>query len=490
MTSSIRTIENELRQAGFSRSDAKARANQLVSLQESPSPMSETIQRAVRTLAPNFVRLASDLDNLPLHRLRALQSAIRDGVNPRDAASFDANIALAKSAIRELDQLITQRMKQLEESARTARPVEGQERIHMSNNAVGGAPMFRDVNSGRAIRAYRHDEPIASDGGRPDFGIGDCVRAAVTGNWNRLPSNIRAGSAGVGSAGGFLVPSELSQHVVDLARAKARTMQAGALSIPMEHGNLSIATVNSDPTPQWKSENSPFASDQGSYGLINMVVRTLGVIVPLSLELVLSANNIDEVVTTQLSQRLGLVLDQAAISGDGTVNTPIGILNRMPSTNVFSAGGPLASASAYSFWNQAISAVLGANAELSDLSILHNSSVEGALDGLQDTLNQPLRATPNYQSIKSRGGVMVANGIVNSGTPATTYSVVGDFHQLVYGMQQNLALEISREGSYVDSTGALQNAFANGQILVKASILCDVAVLRPTFFAQVSDIQV
>ncbi len=486
---SIREIENELRNAGFSRADAKARAAMLVSLTESPQPMTTKIERAIERLAPNFRAYAQNLDTLPIHRLRALRSAFAEGPDPADAQNFDTDFSLAKSAISEIDNIIKQRQSALENAARTGRPVAGQENTSM-NRSFGGTPMFRDINSGRAIRAYRHDEPIASDGGRPDFGIGDCVRAAVTGNWSRLPSNIRAGSAGVGSAGGFLVPSELSQHVVDLARAKARTMQAGALSLPMEHGNLSIATVNSDPTPQWKSENSPFASDQGSYGLINMVVRTLGVIVPLSLELVLSANNIDEVVTTQLSQRLGLVLDQAAISGDGTVNTPIGILNRMPSTNVFSAGGPLASASAYGYWNQAISAVLGANAELSDLSILHNSSVEGALDGLQDTLNQPLRATPNYQSIKSRGGVMVANGIVASGTPATTYSVVGDFHQLVYGMQQNLALEISREGSYVDSTGALQNAFANGQILVKASILCDVAVLRPTFFAQVSDIQV
>ncbi len=487
---SIRSIENELHAAGFSRADAKARAAMLVSLTESPQPMTTKLERAIERLAPNFRAYSQSLDQLPIHRLRALRAAFADGPDPADAANFDSDFQLAKAGIAEVESIISKRQAQQAEAVRTAKPVEGQERFHMSNNSVGGAPMLRDVNSGRIIRAYNANEPIASDGYAPDFGVGDIVRAAVTGNWNRLPSNVRAGSAGVGSAGGFLVPSELSAHVVDLARAKARVLQAGAITVPMPAGNLTVATVTGDPTPSWKAENSPFASSQGTYGAIQLVTKTLGVIVPLSLELIMSATNINEVVQTQLVQRLGLTLDSAAIYGDGTVNTPRGILSWMPTTNAFSAGGALTSATAYSWWNQAIGAVLGANAELNDLSILHNSDVETSLDGLLDTLYQPLRPTPNYASIKNNGRVYIANGIPTSGTPSSSYSIVGDFKQVLFGMQQSLSLEISREGGYVDTTGTAQNAFSNGQVLIRAMIMCDVAVLRPTFFSQVSDIQV
>ena len=129
-----------------------------------------------------------------------------------------------------------------------------------------------------------------------------------------------------------------------------------------------------------------------------------------------------------------------------------------------------------------------ANAELSDLSILHNSDVETALDNLQDAQYQPLRPTPNYASIKQRGGVMVANGILTEGTPAATYSLVGDFSQLLLAVQQSLMIEVSREGSYVDGE-TVTNAFSHGQVLIRALVFMDVAVLRRDFFAQVDDIR-
>jgi HK97 family phage major capsid protein len=266
-------------------------------------------------------------------------------------------------------------------------------------------------------------------------------------------------------------------------------MQAGAITVPMDRGNLSVAIVTADPQAQWKAENAAFPVAQGAYGRLDMVSRTLGVIVPISLELLLSASNINEILTTQLTQRLGLQLDQAAIAGDGTQNQPRGIISNVPADSVIPVGAVLASATAYGHWSSAIGKVLAANAELSDLSILHNSDVETALDGLQDTLNQPLRPTPNFASIKNAGKAYVANGIATSGSPAATYSVVGDFHQVLFGMQQSLSIEVSRDGGYVNPDGSTGNAFAQGQVLVRAMIMGDVAVMRPTWFAQVDDIR-
>src|SRR5262249_35274181 len=145
------------------------------------------------------------------------------------------------------------------------------------------------------------------------------------------------------------------------------------------------------------------------------------VIVPLSLELVMSAMNVNELVTSQLTKALGLMLDQAAISGDGTQSAPRGITSWLSSGQIFPVGASLAAASAYGHWSKAIGSCLAANAELDALSILHNSDVETALDGLQDTLNQPLRPTPNFAQIKNSGKTYVANGITTGGSPAATF---------------------------------------------------------------------
>jgi HK97 family phage major capsid protein len=491
MSESRRQIEMRLRAAGRSHAEAKRIVSAWRSLQldTGTKPMSSTLSRALAKFAPRYRNIAELSHVRSILDLKRARLAIAEGPDPADASGFEGDMAMARTAIAELDTMIDRAERAQDADRRTARPVEGQDAYGGSRGGWGGAPLLRDVATGRAIRTFRHDEPMASDGGQPDWGLGDMVRASVTGDWSRLPSHTRAGAAGIGASGGYLIPSELAGFVVDLARARARVLQAGAQTVPMQHGTLTIATVASDPQAAWKAENAAFAVSQGAYGELVLSQKTLGVIVPLSLELVMSASNVNELVTTQLTKALALMLDQAAISGDGTLSTPRGITSWLPSGAIFPVSASLASATAYGHWTKAIGSCLAANAELDRLSILHNSDVETALDGLQDTLYQPLRATPNFAAIKNSGKVYIANGILTSGSPAATYSVVGDFSQVLFGMQQNLILEISREGSY-GPTGSTGNAFAQGQVLVRALIMCDVAILRPTFFAQVSDIRI
>ncbi|HEY1749667.1 MAG TPA: phage major capsid protein [Caulobacteraceae bacterium] len=498
-TSSIRSVEASLRATGMSAADAKRLAADWQDFSQSKGPQMRTtnptsaLARALDKFAPAFSSFGEPVDRNasppPVHRLQAARAALLDGPNPEDTDDFEADLTLAREGVADIDRMIGEIRANQALSARTARPVEGQDDRRI---AGGGAPtgrLLRNAATGEIFRAYRHDEAISLRNEPADWGLGDVVRAACTGDWDRLPQHVRAGSAGIGAGGGFLIPSEMSGYIVDLARAQARVLQAGALTVPMDRGNLSVAIVTADPQAGWKAENADFVVSQGSYGRLDLVSRTMGVVVPLSLELVLSASNINEILTTQLTKSLGLKLDAAAIAGDGTVNQPRGILPNIPPDNVIPVGAALASATAYSNWSAAIGKVLAANAQLGDLSILHNSDVDTALDGLLDTLYQPLRPTPNYTAIKGAGRTYVANGILTNGSPPATYSVVGDFSQVLFGMQQSLSIEVSREGGYVDAAGSPANAFSRGQVLVRAMIMCDVAILRPTFFSEVSDIR-
>jgi HK97 family phage major capsid protein len=491
---SARDLEAKLRASGMSREAARRAVFDFQTLSDQgTTQMNTTLLRAFNKFAPVYRHIAEITNtadsNYTVTSLKKARAAIHEGLDIYDGDNWDADFKLAKAAIGEMDRMIKAKEAAQAEAARTARPVEGQEQTGFTRGGWG-APLLRDVATGRMLRTYRHDEPVASNGGQPEWGIGDMVRAACTGDWSRLPANVRAGSAGIGASGGFLIPSEMAGFVIDLARAKARVLQAGAQTIPMDRGNLSVAVVTADPQAAWKAENAAFQVSQGSYGRIDMTTKTLGVIVPLSLELVMSAANLNEVVTTQLTRALGLQLDTAAIAGDGTQNQPRGIVSALPADHVVDVAAALASATAYGHWTKGIGKVLAANAELTDLSILHNSDVETALDGLQDTLNQPLRPTPNFATIKNAGRVLVANGITTTGSPAATYSLVGDFSQVLFGMQQSLSIEISRDGTYVNGDGSAGGAFAQGQVLLRAMIMCDVAVMRPAFFAQVKDIQI
>lgn len=497
----IRTIETALRRAGMSAAEAKREAAARMASQASltVSPQSErntrpmasaTLRRAFDKFAPAFRYIAeipgTANTNYTVTSLKQARAAIVEGLDPTDPTDWSARQELAAAATAELDRMIAAKQAAMGESARSARPVEGQERTGWQGGGWGGAPMLRDVATGRAIRTYAAREPIASDGGQPDWGVGDMVRAAVTGDWNRLPSHVRAGSAGVGANGGFLIPSEMAGFVVDLARAKARVLEAGAITVPMTAGNLQVATVTGDPQPGWRGEGKAFPVSQGAYGAVMLTTKVLGVIVPLSLELVMSATNVNELVTSQLTAQMALKIDAAAIAGDGTQDQPRGILSNLPAGNVVTLG---AAVSAYSPWSKAVGKCLAANADAAKLSILHNSDVVTAIDGLADTTGQPMQPPPSYAKIRDAGREYVANGIATAGTPKATYSLVGDYSQVLFGMQQSLMLEVSREGTYTDSSGTT-SAFGNGMVLIRALMMLDVAVLQPNFFAQVSDIRI
>lgn len=397
---------------------------------------------------------------------------------------------IKKAEIEEWDGKIKRAEVAMAKSAATARPVAGQDpdvvAATMKAYQGGGAPLFKD-QAGNVIKAFGAHEPMSSvDPTSLDYGVGDIVKAAVTGDWRNLPSSVaKAGSAGIGPSGGFLVPSDLAGFVIDLARPQARVMQAGATTLDVPHGAISIATVKTDPAPAWKGENDWFATDQGAYGQITLNTRMLGVIVPLSLELVMTGANVNALVTNQLAQRIGLVLDNAAIFGEGTKNSPRGILSH--DVHDVPVGGALSS---YAPFSSAIGKCLAANAAEENLSVLYNSDTHVALDGLVDTLGQPLRPAPSFQRIQDRGGVYVANGIPTAGTPAATTAIVGDFSQVIFGMTTGLTLEISREGGYKDAAGNMGSAFGQGQVLIRAWLMADVAVQRPGFFAKVSDIRI
>ena len=367
---SIRSIEAALRASGMSAADAKREAThrlaEMATLSLEGSPTMSKLARALERFAPRFRHIANfphtaslgQLSMVDLKRARAAMNAL----DPADAENWEVDFALAKEGAAELDKLISQVRAAEAESVRTARPVAGQENVQSFRSVGGGtgsrAPLLRNVDTGALIRTYRHDEPVASSGYEPDFGLGQIIRAAATGDLRGVPTHIRALSAGSGASGGFLIPSELSGHVVDLARAKARVLQAGAQTMPMSNGNLSIAVVTGDPQAAWRAENSAIAVSQGTYGRFDLTTKSIGVIVPISLELLMSASNIDQLITQQITTAIGLQIDQACISADGTQNTVRGIVPQLSAGNIIDVGAELDNTNAYRKWGAAIGKVL------------------------------------------------------------------------------------------------------------------------------------
>src|SRR4051812_7386256 len=109
----------------------------------------------------------------------------------------------------------------------------------------------------------------------------------------------------------------------------------------------------------------------------------------LSLEIVEDSPNLDAIVSQSITKSLALQLDSAALYGSGNSNQPKGIKNQtnVIITDLATDGYTLVD---YSKFSTGIATLMGDNFN-GPFGILYSARTAGRLDGLTDTLHQPLR---------------------------------------------------------------------------------------------------
>jgi HAD superfamily hydrolase (TIGR01662 family) len=105
-------------------------------------------------------------------------------------------------------------------------------------------PRFVDSRTGRELRSYLPGEPITRPYALPDnaapeeFSLGHYIRGLVTGEWREQERELRIMIGGDPTAGGYLLPTVLSDRVVGLLRQASVFTRAGAISLEMESPNM------------------------------------------------------------------------------------------------------------------------------------------------------------------------------------------------------------------------------------------------------------
>jgi HK97 family phage major capsid protein len=161
--------------------------------------------------------------------------------------------------------------------------------------------------------------------------IAKALKGMITGDWREAEMEQLAMSVGSLPGGGFSVPSELSAQWIDMARAKAVTIAAGSGTIEMQTMTLRIAEIVGDVAPAFRPENTPLPENDVVFGALDLKARLIGVVTRASLELISDSPIASDMITTSITQSLGVAMDAAMLSGDGVVDAthdnPRGILN-------------------------------------------------------------------------------------------------------------------------------------------------------------------
>lgn len=355
--------------------------------------------------------------------------------------------------------------------------------------ALSGLPVSHSFleASPDAVRALRPEQRLADylaherqdlpDGIRAeDLSLGRMLRGVMLGDWRGAEAEKRALSIGTDSLGGFLVPTPLSARIIDLSRAQARVIQAGALTVPMDASTLKLAKILTDPVAYWKAENAAITESDMTFGPLTLTAKTLTALVRVSVELLEDAQNLGQVVEGALSEALGLELDRVALLGTGTAPQPLGLYNTA-GVGKIDMGANGAALTDYVPFSKAVQMIREANGEPG--ALLFAPRTAGETERLKDTTGQPLQPPESFQTLRKLATNQIPINLVKGTSTNATFAAAGDYTKLLIGMRTQLMLEASREAD---------TAFQNLQVLIRAYLRADVAIAKPNHFTIIDGI--
>jgi len=337
---------------------------------------------------------------------------------------------------------------------------------------MAGLPFPGDGGAGGRSIALKREQSIASymtptgNDGLAGLGLGGFVAGLVTGRWPGVGMTAQM-SVGSGPGGGYLVPAPLAGRVIDLARNRARVIQAGAQTIPMTSSTLAIAKVAADPASEWKPENDPAVGTDMTLDRVLLTAKTLMVgPVKVSVELTEDAANVDEVIESAVADSVALEIDRAALYGSAVGAEPRGLKETAGVDET--AVGDLTDYDPFSLAVQR----LWTDNETPN-AVIYAVDVAGLVDRLKDLEERPLEPPASFRELATYQTKQVQSG----------HAFVGDWSQLLIGMRTELVIEASREAG--DDAGG---AFRSRQVWIRGYTRLDIAVARTSAFDILTDI--
>jgi HK97 family phage major capsid protein len=179
-----------------------------------------------------------------------------------------------------------------------------------------GNGRYAITTDGKSIRMLSNTEKLASSCPVEEnqWGVADFVRANLGIKEKR--DTVISSPATVGLL--------ISGQIIDDVRAKARIIQAGALTIPVQ-GDTNLARIDGDPTVFEHAEGVDDINESTPVlSPVELKPQTLAAIIPVSLELASDSKNFDAALRTAITSAFASKLDTlgiATILANGSIPT-------------------------------------------------------------------------------------------------------------------------------------------------------------------------
>ncbi|MEM1344344.1 MAG: phage major capsid protein [Pseudomonadota bacterium] len=190
-------------------------------------------------------------------------------------------------------------------------------------------PQMKGAGFARIVKA-----PAAEQGNRRN-----AAQYATDQPWQDKDAIAKALGSSTAGAGGFLVPEEFSNDIIELLRAKAVVFMAGPEVMPM-NGTMLLPKITTGANGQYIGENTNAPKEEQTFGQLRLTSKKLASLVPISNDLIRnSAASADRMVRDDMVAGLAVTADAALLRDQGTGAAPKGFRFWAPKGNITASNG-------------------------------------------------------------------------------------------------------------------------------------------------------
>jgi len=131
-----------------------------------------------------------------------------------------------------------------------------------------------------------------------------------------------------GSAGNTVSTNVLAGSFIETLENAMVTKALGATILRDLVGNVAIPRMTAGSTAYWVAENGDITESDQTFDQVTLSPKTVGAMTEISRKTLLQSSlDIEALIRNELAMRLALAIDSKAVTGDGTSNTPTGIMS-------------------------------------------------------------------------------------------------------------------------------------------------------------------
>ncbi|HWX48134.1 MAG TPA: phage major capsid protein [Roseomonas sp.] len=287
-------------------------------------------------------------------------------------------------------------------------------------------------------------------------------------------------SAGT-TTGGALIPQDFSTEVIELLRAETVIRGNGPLVLPMPMGNLTIPRLAAGAQAGYQGELDDMAVSQQTFDDLQLNAKKLTSLVPVSNDLIRrSPIGVEELVRDDMINVIARREDLAFMIGDGSGNSPIGLLNLAAAgMKITGTALPDDNAERLTYVSGLLQAMLLMLQQNMSRMIRPRWIMPFATEAFLRTLRDGV-GNFVFKDELDRGlllGVPVSKSQqlatnINTGTTEApvnngSYLMLVDFADVVIGETYNITVDASAEASYKDGGGNVVSGFQRDQTVFR-----------------------